>query len=115
MEEQPKIVIPRHLSEGLNIGHSSAVRLRQIKIWRNNQRSGYLGTSPRDFYNRPLKRRSARYYLSLSARDDAGINKWDTQTAFALLKHTKLFTFNAMRVPLLVSFYLKLNNMFKYY
>ena len=25
-----------------------------------------------------------RDYLSLSARDDAGFNKWDTQTAFAL-------------------------------
>jgi hypothetical protein len=43
------IVIPRHLSEGKEkIGHSNAVRLRLINIWINNQRSGYLDTSPRD-------------------------------------------------------------------
>jgi hypothetical protein len=31
------------------MGHSSAVRLRQINVWINNKEGGYLYTSPRVF------------------------------------------------------------------
>ena len=59
------------------MGHSSAVRLRSVTFHS-------LREMMPDRNNGPLKRRSAKCYLSLSTRDDTGINKWDTQTAFAL-------------------------------
>ena len=84
------------------MGHSSAVRLKdnlslsmRDDIGGSNRslkrRSAIcdLSFSSRDdagINYGPLKRRSAKKcYFSLSARDDTGIYKWDSQTAFALL------------------------------
>jgi hypothetical protein len=36
------------------MGHSNAVRLRQINVWINNQGYGYLDTFPRDFKDNGL-------------------------------------------------------------
>jgi hypothetical protein len=46
-------------TEYLLLEHSYAVWLRQIDVWINYKECGYLDTSPRDFGNGTLKRRSA--------------------------------------------------------